>query len=478
MPFAACTRCKSLKVRCIKPEGKDCVRCARAGEPCIKGPPSRQGKRRWSSVDEAELHVGVDSDGIKISARGATSYGTPSGIPTANTTLEVYPCPYDDDDDTEAVPSPSMQMVTPLAAGESSNAPFASAYPMSVPVPIDHLLSVGVVGSDETSLILQGMCANRATAPPRTALFWVLRHLAAHATAMRSNAHFERALHLATTCGISFADVVLGLEAREMAKPGAAFWQRITPCFGQLAAKQTGAYILAKSCFPIAAGKAGYIANDLFQTNVSTIARLEAASRVNKHEEQGIWAEFVHPDDTQAIPIALGHLVASALPAAMEGKCQQTTAVVRLAITDPLTGATYYQPCNTMVHLSYIAGHATVGCVFSPIAQPVSRSVAMPSYAAAAAAPPPPVLEIDAVGKVGPFSKSNSGGSGEQYQVNRHDCIGGAAAAASAGGSASAFSNSTSTSPEPTDSPYLASGADDDDSTADLNLIDLGILFA
>ena len=54
-----------------------------------------------------------------------------------------------------------------------------------------------------------------------------------------------------------------------MAKPGAAFW-RITPCFGQLAAKQTGAYILAKSCFSIAAGKAGYTANDL-ATNVSTV---------------------------------------------------------------------------------------------------------------------------------------------------------------------------------------------------------------
>lgn len=41
----ACLRCKTLKVRCEKPEGQDCARCAKSRSPCVLAPPSRQGKR-------------------------------------------------------------------------------------------------------------------------------------------------------------------------------------------------------------------------------------------------------------------------------------------------------------------------------------------------------------------------------------------------------------------------------------------------
>ena len=55
--FAACRRCKQLKVRCDKPHGstKACERCKRAGEQCLPAPPSQQGKRRRTSEQGGKM---------------------------------------------------------------------------------------------------------------------------------------------------------------------------------------------------------------------------------------------------------------------------------------------------------------------------------------------------------------------------------------------------------------------------------------
>lgn len=164
---AACYRCKQQKVRCEKPHDGPCARCLRAGELCVKAPPSRQGKRTRSPPRNVDV--------LLESGELATS------VVVATTS--------------------DMKLISGIMTewGDKHEA---------------------------ATDILRGMFATLKM-PQRSVFSWLLRHFAAVATARSSQSLFERTLKLAAACNISFADVILGLEkecvlpslARPLASP-------------------------------------------------------------------------------------------------------------------------------------------------------------------------------------------------------------------------------------------------------------------
>ena len=128
----------------------DCERCARAGVPCVPAPPSQQGKRPRQEYELPQVP-----------------------LPVACTTSTPYP---------EAV----IMLVRQLASEWG------------------HM--------DTCTHVLFGFFRDGAP-PSRESLLWLLRHWAGIASVRNSHAMLSQMLRLATACGISVSDVLLGIEA-------------------------------------------------------------------------------------------------------------------------------------------------------------------------------------------------------------------------------------------------------------------------
>jgi hypothetical protein len=340
MPLvAACFRCKQLKVRCERPEGQGCTRCVRSGVQCIDGPPSQQGKRKRSG----------DGGGDR------------------------------------EVTHQAMPLVTTLTGAG---------------VGVGSLLGqCGNMASMEGSWMLHGLFAT--TAPPsRAALFWLLRHLAARATALNSNALFETTLRLASACSIAFSDVIRDLD-QDMTEMD--FPRVIGNLFKELPRHK--GYYIGRRCAPAANGELVMEASKAFSEDICTVEQLSSHWKAHPQDDN-IYSLFVHPDDHSVIPIAFGRILASC-PTLDPSKAMGmgTTALARILVADPADGTRSFVASQVEVHFCHFNGHPFMGCKFIPIV-PIGTQVALPSYGAASFAGTRTMLELEASGAVGPFSET------------------------------------------------------------------------
>ena len=391
---AACLRCKQLKVKCIKEEGKDCARCLRSKETCLKAAPSRQGKRKRVKTEPAEL--------LKPSPQWKSCTDNPEVVAQCNA-IEIF---------VNSAPTWSQERVLDQR--------FLRA-------------AMTEIGADEASDLLRGLLGV-SSKPPQRAVFWSLRRMAARATALHSNALFERTLRLAASCNFSFSAILHGLETTEMKPSPEEFFDACKLCcehYGEeRGPRDVTAFAVARRLFPTPEGRSDTFANSVFLRRVCDVERLDDVQLASP------WEAFIHPDDAAHIPTSLGRVLAISKnldPDTTEPVCEFHATVIRVALkNDDESGTRQYVACDAEVHFGVPFGVAMIGVVFWPITNPEKQLAANKAAASASAlahpsyAPPVfprPVQELDMAGTVGPFAPPGSGGKQPAQYKTSADCL-------------------------------------------------------
>lgn len=143
------------------------------------------------------------------------------------------------------------------------------SHPLAASKPVQHVLRTILAdwGTDEEHHILLGFFS-ALQLPSRRGLYWLLRHFAARASALDSNACFARTLRLASAFGVSFATIMEGRERFD----GSALLPRMkTPVpksvlnIIERRIASSGAYCLIRRCNPQLDGNMCIWASRLFQ---------------------------------------------------------------------------------------------------------------------------------------------------------------------------------------------------------------------
>jgi len=226
-PKPACLRCKTLKVRCEKPESGACARCARAGQPCTAAPPSRQGKR-------------------------------------------------------------SRPPETAQLASETT-------------VTSDSVVTVPEACASSCSALVRGLYSST---PPRSMLRVLLREWAAIALARNGWALMQSTMAMAKECGMNVAELMAGVERVLLpsSPPPLPIAERL---------RDSSGLFLVRRHVPTPDGDFVTDANDAFVRRVCSIEDMKACWRSNQTD---VLSLFVHPDDSQTLPRAIGNLIAQHKP--------------------------------------------------------------------------------------------------------------------------------------------------------------------
>ena len=315
-----------------------CIRCVKAGTPCVDAPPSRQGKRsrdedlgdhqrdqmNWKLIESNSAHMSTSAQGT-------------------------------------VVQRPSLRFVRSILADWDE----------------DH---------QEELNMLRGLL-DAASVPSRDAVRWAVRHLAAVATARDAKPLFEGTMRLAACYAIPIGEVILDVEA-EMPSPD----YEITKGFQDMrealekSSVDEGCFFFCRTLNPTRTGELLLWSSSNFKAQVSDLDELQAHWMGSNGT---LWDAFVHPDDLAVIPTALGRIAASMEtfdPAKLEGKCEQTTSLLRMRITQPhgVGGSVQpaYVPCHAEVHLGCFTGTYWMCVKAVPLipAAATSTALAMPTY--------------------------------------------------------------------------------------------------
>ena len=280
----ACLRCKTLKVKCEKPEGESCVRCLKAGVPCEAAPPSRQGKRSRSPDKDkskvAKVALPVAGDAV----------GKVTGEKCPNALIRGM---------LKSIPSRSMlhSLLREWAAISLARNGWSL---------MDCTLSLAKEHGFSTSELLAGVERLLLPfGPPPPQLAALLEHSEYPCSVRRHVPNAEGEL------------LVFGNKA---------FVEQVCKLEGQCGHTQTAVGRAASSCHtphtPLRRLETVDRSFDAASVRAPA-ADLRACWRANKVDMHSL---YVHPEDVQVIPLTIGHLIAQHKPPSDDAKPREMKA--------------------------------------------------------------------------------------------------------------------------------------------------------